>query len=844
MKHLSVLVLHAICCAAAAQVTTLTITMSDSAQSSSGSGTAQGIVFEDGNGDGEHSPDEQGISGIAVSDGENIVLSNADGEYQLPLTSDSRVLFITRPSNFERAKKFYYVLDDKSTSATSDRQSYDFALKRATKPDSETVRFVQTSDIHIGGEDDRERFISAISEINKLNPPADFVVATGDLVNRGSDRSQFDVYKAGTDTCQVPWLHVFGNHDANRGVNKTRVYASYFGPDYYSADYGDLHLIMMNSVHRSDRQDRWIERDLQMLGKGKKILAFQHYAANESDLARLERYHARAIFTGHWHSNKMTSHINGLASINHPTFIMGGIDGSPSSFRIITISGEQINSEFRFNDFSKHIWITYPQAELTGPERLLASIYDTSGDVAEARYRLVTESNPALAQGSMKRVSPLSWMASLAPKDLGLKQSLPREFAIRVRATNNSGEQWEANHKVSNIARVDSAPAVHLKNDWPEFMGNAQRTGSIPADISLPLSLRWFTPTHGSIDYGSPVLFKERIAIGTKDRDNLINNGVALINAKSGKMEHFIKTDSMVNHSPAFVEDFEDGPGKVYAVSAGGTIYVIDAAKGTIISTGSLGDEQQRWIYSSPAVQGDMIVLGSSPMLMALHRKTNDKRWVNNFGVDWISSYASPSLAGDIIVMGACWLDKGGKRASIYGLDVNSGQVRWTNDCPGISGSIAVAQGRGYAIDYRDVFKVIDLSTGDDLTTRGLEKGWGLSTPAVDGELVVVPTGAGTVHAYDTRTLDEKWKFEAGESIWNMSPYDKKKQAVFSSPTMTKSLVFIGCSDGKLYALDKKTGTVRWYYDFGVPTLATPCISGNTLYTAAYDGNVYAFTAK
>src|SRR5207244_10976649 len=138
-----------------------------------------------------------------------------------------------------------------------------------------------------------------------------------------------------------------------------------------------------------------------------------------------------------------TAHENDLVSINSPTFIMGGIDGSPSSFRIISIHGDQINTEFRINDFEKHLWISYPQGELTGPERLVANIYDSSGAVRAARFRVLDAGQSPLAQAELMQVSPLAWMAPLDAERLGLRGGLPPQFTLRVRATNNRGEQWE-----------------------------------------------------------------------------------------------------------------------------------------------------------------------------------------------------------------------------------------------------------------------------------------------------------------------------------------------------------------------------------------------------------------
>lgn len=800
---------------------------------------AGGYVFYDADNNGRFDREtENGAAGIAVSDGGTIALTDQRGRWNLSLTTESRTLFITQPANHERRRVFYHIIDA-LTSPPAKVLHVDFPVRRAAKPDSETPRFIQTSDIHIHGEADRARFTAAIEEINQLTPPADFVTATGDLVETGNEMEQLAVYTDTTEVSRIPWFHIFGNHDQNSGEDRSRNYRAFMGPDYYSADYGNLHLVMLNSMQRTERQDRWLADDIRLLGKGKTILAFQHYAADEETLARLQSHGVRAVFTGHWHSNKITSHAGGLTSINHPTFIMGGIDGSPSSFRIINIRGTEMTSEFRFNEFGKRLHIVYPQEVLSGPEELLAEIYDTSGGVLGAQYSISV--GAAKSGGPLKKQSPLLWSSTLSG-------SLPKDdqenFHVQVEATNHAGEKWATSATVARPTRANAAPTVQLNGDWPQFMGNAQRTGVATDELSPPLSLRWASPTGSYIDYSSPVLYKGRVAIGVKDRDNLGKNGVAVIDAASGKLERLLPTDAMVNHSPAFAANAKDEAGALYAAAAGGTVYCFNPATGATNLKRQLGEQQQRWIYAAPAVDGTTVVLGNSPMLLCLDARTNAEDWLSTFGKDWISSYSSPSFTPDKVIMGAYSLHKEGRPSSIYALNRQTGEPLWTNKTSGVHGSISIYGDRGYAIDIGGVYKVIDLTTGKDIVRRDLEKKRALGTPAVDDSIVIVPTGAGKLYAFDRETNEQKWVFQPGKSLWNLVPYDKDKLAVFSSPTISGNTVYIGCSDGKLYALDKQTGTVRWSYDFGVPVLSTPCISGNTLLTAAYDGTVYAFTGR
>lgn len=63
---------------------------------------------------------------------------------------------------------------------------------------------------------------------------------------------------------------------------------------------------------------------------------------------------------------------------------------------------------------------------------------------------------------------------------------------------------------------------------------------------------------------------------------------------------------------------------------------------------------------------------------------------------------------------------------------------------------------------------------------------------------------------------------------------------VRSSPVITAGVVYVGSSDGNLYALDAGRGAIRWRYDAGSPVTSTPAVAGNTIVFSATDGSVQA----
>jgi outer membrane protein assembly factor BamB len=63
---------------------------------------------------------------------------------------------------------------------------------------------------------------------------------------------------------------------------------------------------------------------------------------------------------------------------------------------------------------------------------------------------------------------------------------------------------------------------------------------------------------------------------------------------------------------------------------------------------------------------------------------------------------------------------------------------------------------------------------------------------------------------------------------------------VVSSPTIADSTVFVGSSDGRLYALDLRTGRERWHFDAGAAVTSSPAVTETAVYFGTYDEHFLA----
>jgi outer membrane protein assembly factor BamB len=68
----------------------------------------------------------------------------------------------------------------------------------------------------------------------------------------------------------------------------------------------------------------------------------------------------------------------------------------------------------------------------------------------------------------------------------------------------------------------------------------------------------------------------------------------------------------------------------------------------------------------------------------------------------------------------------------------------------------------------------------------------------------------------------------------------KTGNEVFSSPSVSGGMVFVGSYDNYIYALDQYTGALKWRYKTGNVVSSSPSVSGGMVFVGSNDNHIYA----
>ncbi len=355
----------------------------------------RGVVYHDANGDGARNDGEAGVAGVGVSNGHDVVLTDGDGNYELPFGSDA-IVFVIKPSNWRTAvddqqlPRYYYNHKPQGSKESKFEgvsptgalpASVDFPLY--PQKESDTFKAIFFGDPQPRNVEEVNYIAHDIVE-ELIGFEAAFGVTLGDIVF--NDLSVFPVLNGVIGRIGTPWYNVIGNHDLNMDTavdgESDETFERIYGPAYYSFNYGPVHFIVLDNVfwegdgyrgEFGERQLDFVKNDLKHVDKDRLVVAMMHIplmnVEDEHEFLHALEGHPNAFsVSAHWHrqgtffveNEKQDLHdhhhlVHGTVSGSWwsglkdewgiPHTLMS--DGTPNGYSIATFKGNEYSFKYK-----------------------------------------------------------------------------------------------------------------------------------------------------------------------------------------------------------------------------------------------------------------------------------------------------------------------------------------------------------------------------------------------------------------------------------------------------------------------------------------------------------------
>ena len=250
-------------------------------------------------------PGEKGVAGVLVSNQIDVVRSDAEGAYEIPV-SDETIIFITKPSGYavplnrDNLPQFYYVHQPNGSpelkfggiAPTGELpETINFPLIKSEEPAEFDVLVFADTQPKTQAEVDfvRDDVVAQLVDVD-----AAFGVTLGDIMY--DELNLWERQNQIIGKLNLPFYNVPGNHDMNFDAQDDQyaleTFKRHFGPPYFSFDYGQVHFIALDDVDYQGRnaetgrptyegkigekQLRWLANDLRHVSEDRLIVFMMH----------------------------------------------------------------------------------------------------------------------------------------------------------------------------------------------------------------------------------------------------------------------------------------------------------------------------------------------------------------------------------------------------------------------------------------------------------------------------------------------------------------------------------------------------------------------------------------
>lgn len=784
--------------------------------------TITGTVFVDRNGDRLRQPDEPGVPDAVVAlDRATFVVTATDGTFQLDAAAAGEIVWVSVPDGFRPGPVWRRV-----TPGELDLGLVPLTAEEAAAP----LTFVIAADSHTTNNPadpwDGGNLAEAIDQAVALPYPARFFAIVGDIT-QGNRVEEFERVEAALEGVTTPWVSVPGNHDWYDGGATWR---SRWGPDNYSFDIGDIHVVVWDTNLSDADQLAFVAADLAMVSPDRTVVALGHASPRDFVADEMAALGVDYMFTGHWHANRRVER-PGLIEWGTQTFLMGSIDQSPSGYRIVTFEGGTPLVEHRARLVEPHLGVTAPHPEScaqAGSDMLVAAALDAAQPRVTARIDCGAEIELAHRGG---------WTFSAR-----LPALLAGPHTLSLKAESPTGRELE---RQIAFEVCDAGGTPPVSGDWPQLGGGPEHAGARPTPLVPPLRQVWATPIGGNVVLGSPVVASGTVVVSATDLGAGDQGGLVALNLDGGAERWRYVTPYQVRNAPAISGD------TVVVALANGEVHAVDLSSGALRWTHDAADGLSTWessLWAAPTIADGAVFVAVQGRMTAIDLATGNQRWANNLTpiYPWLGTLAAVTVANGLAIANYSRDD------GMTAWSVTTGAKVWeikTGKSLAVNATPVAADGDLYFANSYGTVTSVDVSNAAQVWSTGFTPGgfdWGYSitaAPAIADGRLFFPTQWKDLVAIDAASGAELWRTTTPRGPLNFAHYRSGEPGFAASPVVTGDIVWIPRPDGKLAAVAAADGRELWVSDLGAPIVSAPAPAGDYMIVATFDGTVRAMVA-
>ena len=323
----------------------------------------------------------KGLARVVVSDGLNVVQTDAKGRFVMDTDSESRFVFVSTPSGYKSAVLKGETLYYKKLGLS---KTYDFVVEKKAKDDT-NHNLIVIADPQISDADEFPELEVHAKDIGAFVKTLDgddvFGLCLGDIV--GWNHALYPEYNKVMSHTGIDFRNVIGNHDmtnyGDRHEGSMKDYENMYGPAWYSFNVGKVHYVVLNDNffigrdwyyigYLDKRQLEWLANDLAYVPKGSTVIVSLHIPttlsesdrkafgyndiseimANKQGLYQLLQPYQSLILSGHMHTgnnqliadNLMEHNVTGLCGAWWCGEVC--IDGAPAGYKVLDMDGDDM----------------------------------------------------------------------------------------------------------------------------------------------------------------------------------------------------------------------------------------------------------------------------------------------------------------------------------------------------------------------------------------------------------------------------------------------------------------------------------------------------------------------